>query len=214
MPIDKLLPLYRGMFHNIKDNITLPFMLNPQPISKNKNVTWDIEEIPGLDSPIYTFQSGGQKTISFQLFWDSIGSEYIPNFNNYKDIFSNDLMLVEAILESFLYPGRAKYNNKDRMSDILLPPPMIGLIMGLRYWYGYLLSAPVEETKFSRSLLPTQITSQIEFGVVETGEFQENDVDFQWRKKLDKTDVYQGTSAYSTGQGDRDTSFSYSIPLS
>lgn len=156
---------------NIEAGLLLPFMLNPQPITHNKAVTWDIEEIPGLPAPIYYYQSGGAKTISFQLFYDTSSSDVSSGF--FRTVLPIQAKGFEAILESFLYPQSVDFSNF-RLSSLakqrkFISPPLVTLIIGYRFWQGYVTAAPIEETRFDNSLRPIQFTSQIEFSVVEDG---------------------------------------------
>jgi len=179
-------PLFKGFLLNHDAGLFLPFMLNPRPITMTKNVSWDIEEIPGLSAPIHTFQSGGQKIISFNLFFDvtevnqtykELGKTFHVGLTKElwgKVIDTISLRGIESIIESMLYPQALSLGFKPNNSKILgkgglLPPPKMFLFMGLRFWEGYVVSAPIEETRFDGALNPLQLSVQIEFSVVEDG---------------------------------------------
>jgi len=163
--------IMKGMMVNLEAGLLLPFMLNPQPITHSKAVTWDIEEIAGLPAPIYYYQSGGAKTISFQLFYDT--SNVGAGLGAFSTVSSQGTLGFEAILESFLYPQSVDFSDF-KLSSLarqrkFIAPPLVTLVIGLRFWKGYVMAAPMEETRFDKSLTPLQFTSQIEFSVVEDG---------------------------------------------
>jgi len=173
-------PVFRGLLFSPESGALLKFMLNPQPVSINKSITWDIEEIPGLPAPIYTFQSGGQKIINFQLFFDASAGAVSSGLYPLQK--PQGLMGVESLIDLFLYPTSSSLLNRQSKGKFS-PPPILYLSMGIRFWKGYLLSAPIEETRFDRvTLAPLQFTSQIEFGVVEDGRI--NDLNTQSRELL------------------------------
>lgn len=161
----------KGMLVNLDAGLMLPFMLNPRPINISKRVSWDIEEIPGLPAPIYYYQSGGQKTITFDLFYDT--SEAGVSSGHFSFVNPMGATGVQSILESFLYPQFLDLKNPTKKAIInqnkFISPPLVYLVIGFRFWKGYLMSAPTEETKWNKNLFPTQFTTSIEFGVVEDG---------------------------------------------
>ena len=174
----------KGMMVNLNAGLLLPFMLNPQPITLKKDVSWEIEEIPGLPAPLHYFQSGGLKTISFELFYDSSDAAVSSGHTVLKD--PAGTLGFESILESFLYPQATELNDftlkKLIKQNKFVSPPIIFLIIGFRFWQGYLTSAPIEETKFNRNLFPTQFKTQIDFSVVEDGVI--NDINTGVRNSL------------------------------
>ena len=163
----------RGMMVNLDAGLMLPFMLNPQPITHTKSVTWETEEVPGLPAPIHYFQSGGVKTISFDLFFD--GSEAGRSSGHFSVVDPTGTLGSESIIESFLYPQAVSVKSKEFSVKSLIrrkkfvSPPAVYLLLGYRFWKGYLSSAPMVETKFDKNLFPTQFTTSIEFVVVEDG---------------------------------------------
>lgn len=161
----------KGLLVNLDAGLMLPFMLNPRPITHNKRVSWDIEEIPGLAAPIYYYQSGGQKTITFDLFYDASAAGV--SSGHFSFVNPTGVVGIESILESFLYPQFLELKNPSIKSVLqqnkFVAPPLVYLVMGFRFWKGYLMAAPMEETKFNQNLFPTQFSTSIEFGVVEDG---------------------------------------------
>ncbi len=165
----------KGMLVNLNAGLMLPFMLNPRPISQRKSVTWDIEEIPGLPAPIHYYQSGGQKVITFDLFFDA--SESGVSTGHFSFVNAIGTTGIQNILESFLYPQALELKDIDLKRLVnqnkFTAPPLVYLVMGFRFWKGYLMSAPMEETKWNSNLFPTQFTTSIEFSVVEDGVINE-----------------------------------------
>ena len=165
----------KGMLLNLNAGLMLPFMLNPRPITQRKNVSWDIEEIPGLPAPIHYYQSGGQKVITFDLFYDASEAGVSSGHFNFVDLIGT--MGIQSIIESFLYPQA--YELKDISIRRLInqnkfvAPPLMYLVLGFRFWKGYLMSAPMEENKWNKNLFPTQFSTSIEFSVVEDGVINE-----------------------------------------
>lgn len=165
----------KGMLVNLNAGLLLPFMLNPRPITQQKSVSWDIEEIPGMPAPIHYFQSGGQKTLTFELFYDA--SQAGVSSGNYSFVDPIGTLGIQNIIESFLYPQALEVSdikikrlvNQNRF----VSPPLVYLIIGFRFWKGYLMSAPMEETKWNSNMFPTQFTTNIEFSVVEDGVINE-----------------------------------------
>lgn len=160
MPIPN--PYFRGFMVNYKEGLFLNFMLNPQPITITKQVTWDTSEHPGLPAPIYTFQYSGQKSLTFDLFFDESSAAQSSNLILTPN--PAGVLGIESILETFLYPSR-KWANQ----AIYAPPPLIYLFVGLRFWKGFLTSAPFEETRFNKWLIPVQLKVTIDFTVIEDG---------------------------------------------
>ena len=226
--------LLKGFLSNLDAGLFLPFMINPRPVSVVKNVSWDIEEIPGLSAPIHTFQSGGQKIISFQLFFDvsEISQVYKKLGNVFPDnalrslwggvIDATSLRGIEAIIDSMLYPQSVSLGYDENKKKILnkgglLPPPKMFLFMGLRFWEGYVVSAPMEETRFDGALNPLQLKVDLEFSVVEDGWV--NDLNRTFREQGGRVASglnvlnYGGDSISLNGGGANNSLFDISIDL-
>lgn len=174
----------KGMMVNLNAGLLFPFMLNPQPITIKKDVTWEIEEVPGLPAPLHYYQSGGLKTISFELFFDASEAAVSSGHTAIKD--PTGTLGMESILESFLYPQATELSDfslkKLIKQNKFVSPPIVFLVIGFRFWQGYVSSAPIEETKFDKLLFPTQFKAPIEFNVVEDGVI--NDINTGVRNSL------------------------------
>ncbi|QQO97374.1 hypothetical protein Molly5_89 [Maribacter phage Molly_5] len=168
---------FRGFISNPDAGLFLPFMLNPQPLTINKTVNWETEAVPGLAAPVHYFQSGGEKIISFNTFFDNSAAGVSSNL--YPFVNPVGVRGIESILEAFLNPQATSITNGEfNLAGAIKfkAPPLCTLVLGLRFWNGYLVSAPLEETKFNTNLTPTQFSSTLEFSVVEDGVINEANV--------------------------------------
>src|SRR5436853_88330 len=90
-----------GLLFNIDYGLLLKFQLNPTELQVSKTNNYTPISVPGWTEPAIVWGSGNAKTVSWTLFFDSSfpaaqGGGLIPAIG-VRDI--------QAVLESFLYPG-------------------------------------------------------------------------------------------------------------
>lgn len=170
--------------------ILLRFQINPASLQITKNTSWTNRQVPGWEAPIHWWQYGGDKTVKFDLFFDSTDSASsggISLFNPALPV-AFGLQGVIAVLESFVYP-RKGYESLFSISGIkdipkavldlavgpeaFTPPPEVYFVYGLRIWKGHIgqgtQGVVIDEVKHDRMLNPTQITCSITLTVHEEG---------------------------------------------
>jgi hypothetical protein len=108
---------------------TQAFQYFPERVTDNKAVNWASREIPGGSHPIYSFISGGERSVAFDaIFTDDTGDDSslldkfsLTGFGNPLSGSRKDTVDVAAAiawLRKYLYP---KYNK----SGISAPPPLV-----------------------------------------------------------------------------------------
>jgi hypothetical protein len=177
-----------GFLVNPQHGLLLRFLINPTPLQIRKATQYNTEGIPGWEGPIRWWTGGGDKTISFELFFDS--SEAIRTTGVQVKLPGVGIRPDLETLESFLYPRVAPFGPSNAGNEIAqtsmsrikqtvdnffkvpsewVAPPDAFLIYGTRWWRGKITAAPVTETKHDAILNPTQATSQITMAVDEFG---------------------------------------------
>ena len=179
-----------GTIFNPDYNLKLEFQFNPTTISRNKEVSYESITIPGLDSLINLYTSGGQSTINFEISLDArpveenkdlYGREYDPSVGLNKEI---------AVIQSFLRP-RPIYNiNQKAVVDSLnldegflaaansntffVSPPDAYFSYGNKWDRCKIISASIEEVIHNEFLVPVRITVPFSLLVLESGSIHED----------------------------------------
>ena len=75
---------------------------NPNEVSVDKSVTYAEQEIPGLDSPIQQFVSGGAETLSVELFFDVYEKHEEDQPDDVRELTDevNTLLMVDSELHA------------------------------------------------------------------------------------------------------------------
>lgn len=160
----------KGFLTNPELGLLLKFQFNPTQIEWDKKTDYSIESVGGWPAPIVTWVSGGEKRIRFELFFDRSKSGKAAGAWT-VDMPGIGVQGALAILESFLYPqeGPFEFRNALTGEQRFVSPPDCYLILGSRWARCKLLSAPVKETMFDKTLVPIRATVTIELLVLEEG---------------------------------------------
>jgi hypothetical protein len=160
----------RGMLlsTNLAAPLGLVFPVNPTIIEHDKEPTYEEITPIGHDATVITWVKGGKQTIKFRLFFDSTQAFVDSGFR----AFNIPLVGVtppEAVLETMLRPEEDLLSAIFGTDAVVKPPPLLLLIVGLRFWEVRLARAPIRETLFDVLMMPQRFTTELEFKVIEHG---------------------------------------------
>lgn len=186
---------FRGILANVQAGLALRFQFNPTRIKHNKEVNYSVTPIPGWDHPDIVFESGGLRTIRFDLMFDRsgqldqgfVGPSDKSNFQTIGKIPLVGTDAVKAIIESFLYPERAGILDIIGGVERYKPPPRGILIMGTRFHEVIVQGGQdMEDMLLDPTLTPIRLFTSLSFMIVEEGVL--NEVDTARRNLLAKTE--------------------------
>lgn len=82
---------------------TSPFLLNPATFEDNKSAVWASNAIPGQNTPIYQWVSGGARMITFDALVTKDNSRFpeIPKLDPLQNLLDSALNAVGSIASSF-----------------------------------------------------------------------------------------------------------------
>lgn len=170
----------RGVMANMGQGLALQFQFNPDSIDFEKTNNWDIDYITGYNSPIFTWVSGKEKTIKFNLFFDStagsaslgpITSRSVPGVFIAPPGSIKTVQGQIAVMDSFQAPSVPSAISLG-LDSVQLPPPDCYFILGVRFWRTVVMRAPRKEILYDHLLRPLRVTYEVELAVKETGNIQ------------------------------------------
>lgn len=169
-----------------KENITntLIFQFNPEQITDVKENDWSPSSSNGFSGVDYIWARGGDRTITFQLWFDATAGSNNPYFRKnvaYGNPSHDTLELQRPIgtlddvqlLTSFQYPIKPD-NNLPRYSSggvvpgtRFMPPPVLVFVFGEYYVECILTGAVVNHLLFNQKLIPVRSTVDVTLKVLE-----------------------------------------------
>lgn len=168
------------------------FQFNPTQISDLKDVEWSTKSYTGFNSNDYYWVKGGERSITFNLFFDATAgsnTRYFHKTANYGDnsydtldeIYPKGVASITEKLTAFQYPQLyesnaissaaidGRYQNGNAIpSQRFLPPPILIFVYGNLYIRCILSNAQIRYTLFNEKLIPTRAEADVTLKVIET----------------------------------------------
>jgi hypothetical protein len=176
-------PATRGIiapkdFKYLEDEV-LFFQYNPAEIQDTKATEWVTKSYTGFSSQDYMWVKGGERILSFKLFFDATASSVPMSYNladvvgDLKTIYPRGIMPMVEKLTKFLYPAQEDTSQPIYSSYGIIPtvrfepPPLAILVFGDLYLEGIVADVGVSYTLFNKELQPIRGECQIKFKVLE-----------------------------------------------
>jgi hypothetical protein len=195
----------RGFLTIPDQYLVLRFMVNPVEITKTKSASYDIINVPGMDTPIITYTGGSEKVLSLKLFFDTSDPNTQSGIIGFPRPFG--VLQIEAVIEMMMIDYSqmsstdiSSYQRKMEetvgaaggalMSSFrplpgvsgkslraFRPNPDIYFIFGLQWFKVKIRSAPMTERRWRKfTLIPDQLNVDLEMLVIEDGTFHQLDI--------------------------------------
>jgi len=167
----------------------LLFQFNPETISDNKVNNYETKNHTGFTFVDYPWISGGERDISFELYFDATAGANTPHFNRGRNTspvygaatydtldqyFPNGTADDLDILRSFMYPKvqdptTPRFTKGGHIpAPKFMPPPVLIFSYGPIYLEGFLVSCPIEHLLVDKSLTPRRSKATVTFKVIES----------------------------------------------
>jgi len=167
----------------------LLFQFNPETIADNKQNNYETKNHTGFTAVDYPWISGGERDISFELFFDATAGANTPHFGKGRNtsssygaatydtldkFFPNGTNDDLDILRGFMYPKRQdetapRFSKGGHIpAPKFMPPPVLIFSYGSMYLEGYLVSCPIEHMLVDKELIPRRSKATVTFKVIET----------------------------------------------
>jgi len=188
-----------GIMAAPKRGVILPFQLLPMTLDIKKSTNYDTISITGMDHQIMNWSHGSLKSISFELSFHSTEAAKNIGFPTIG-LPIVQLLHIEAIMEMMVKPigilEWAEISNELQLAgsgisglfrgisrsvakaidqlgmDVMLPPPEVTVILGMRWFRGKISSFSFKESAFTPVFYaPRDITSSVSMTVIDSGTF-------------------------------------------
>lgn len=136
----------KGLLHRLDNKGLLYFSVNPAQITRQMQPEYSSTGSPGAAGPYVQYVGGGQRSISFELIFDSIGNG------------SEDVIDEMNTLESYTLPATKQMNSRK-----FVAPPRALLCIGTRKWEGYVSQIQFTEEMFNAMYRPIFAKAQVTF---------------------------------------------------
>ena len=128
----------------------LRFTVNPEELNRQESARYAATDSPGAPGPFLQYTGGGDRTISFEMTLDAIGTKA-----------GDGGVLAElSALELLTYPATA-----DLANGQFVAPPKALLVLGKRTWEGVVSAVDVQEKLFNIRLEPIFVKARVQFTV-------------------------------------------------
>lgn len=188
----------RGMFvpkqlgsDDFDDKRKLLFQFNPDEIRTEKDAAWNVRSNPGMDFNDYLWSNGGEKLLTFKLWFDATAGSHSSFFRRSElddaslatqinNIRPRGVLDDTELLESFLHPAIPDKVNKNIFpvpkfsiggvvaEKQFYPPTVLIFVYGNGFYYeGILKSADITYTVFRKDLIPSRAEVNCVFAAFE-----------------------------------------------
>lgn len=162
----------------------LMFQFNPSLINDVKEVEWANRSSVGFSSNNYLWVKGGERTISFKLWFDATAGSNTPmllpgkasgnSYDTLQEVFPRGVMPMVEKLTSFQYPqvidGDApRYAGSVKVPEVrFMPAPLCIFVFGEFYLKAVVAGVSVSYPLFNARLTPLRAECDVTLKVIET----------------------------------------------
>lgn len=150
----------KGHFTIPDRGITKHMMFNPSTINDSKAIEFGTLKIPGASHPVYQSGAGGDRSITFTLYFDGDRGRF-KNVNTGADAQNQGLSIERELsfYESLVYPGSVEVDGMEALF-----PYIILFSFGPRYQATpcIVTKADISITDWTNKLVPMRATIDIE----------------------------------------------------